>query len=368
MAVTGLGLAWLAAGTATKRQRPLRLPPPQDPARLGGLRSANTALDYEVSSAPRPRPAYDHRTYERAHGFRSAADPMAGFEERLARANGDFGRDHAGDDANDPTVKERISDAMASAKEKLMSLKTRLADAAHDSKTSARELRTYLTEGTEQMSDSTRNRVVAARQAAWDAEKKLESYARDYAGAGREFYGSQPLIGGLVAFGLGAAIGAALPRTRQEDHYLGSYRDRAMEEAERYYRSEVERLRGVAENAVEDAKRMANETLNNVVAEAKGEGSKDASNDDGSTAASGNKGTTGSASGGSTTRSTGGTSSAGSTGGTSPVGSTGGTSSVGSTGGTTGTAGTTGGNTTPGATSGTTATSFKSEGNGFKGS
>ncbi len=275
MAVTGLGLAWLAAGPATGRRRTLRLPPPKPSSRIASPARPASPSEYRAGSslspgstagrhppvAPRPIPAYDNRTYERATGFRGAADPMAGFDDRLARTGGD---------ETDPTIKERIGDAMASAKERLMSLKTRLADAAHDPKTTARELRDYLSEGTEQMSQATRERVMAARQAAWDAEKRLEAHARDYADAGREFYGSQPLIGGLVAFGLGAAIGAALPRTRQENHYLGSYRDRAVDEAERFYRSESDRLRSVAEDAVEEAKRLASETLDNVASEAKG--------------------------------------------------------------------------------------------------
>ncbi len=246
VALTGAGLAWLAAGPLQTSKRPLRLPPPAEP----GIPVRRIAA----------QPAYDHRSYPKAHGLRDAADPMAGFDERLARASGDI---------TDPTLKQRFGDAVATAKENLMSVKSKLADAANDPKAAAHDLRTYLTEGTENFTEATRERVIAARQAAWDAERRIEARARDYAATGRDYYGQQPLVGGLVAFGLGALIGAALPRTRQEDRYLGSYRDRAVDEAERFYNAEAAKLRAVADTAVEDAKRMARETLNDVKADVK---------------------------------------------------------------------------------------------------
>ena len=267
LAVAGAGLAWMMAAPSPRPQaRPLRLPAP------GATRLADVPVESSSDirathadattfrRAPQHRPAYDHRTYPKAHGLRDAEDPMAGFDERLARASGDI---------TDPTMRDRVDSAVTSAKERLMSMKSKLADAVHDPKAAAQELRTYLTEGTESMSEATRERVIAARQAAWDAERRIAARARDYADSGRDFYGSQPLIGGLVAFGLGAAIGAALPRTRQEDRYIGSYRDRALEEAERIYRAETDKLRAVAETAAQDATRMASETLDDVKAEAR---------------------------------------------------------------------------------------------------
>lgn len=44
-------------------------------------------------------------------------------------------------------------------------------------------------------------------------------------------YEDQPLIGGALAFALGAALGAALPHTRQEDEVLGETADSVKKEA-----------------------------------------------------------------------------------------------------------------------------------------
>ena len=114
------------------------------------------------------------------------------------------------------------------------------------------------------MTDAARDRVMAAREAALDAQHYVSARTRDYAATGREYYGEQPLIGGLLAFGIGAILGAALPRTRQEDAYLGAYRDRALEEAERIYHEESGKLRAMADAALDEAKDIANKKVEQV--------------------------------------------------------------------------------------------------------
>lgn len=58
----------------------------------------------------------------------------------------------------------------------------------------------------------------------------------------------QPLVGGALAFAVGAAIGAALPHTEQEDHLLGDASD-----------STKDRLKHEATDAVEHGKEVASE-------------------------------------------------------------------------------------------------------------
>ncbi|CTQ31461.1 DUF3618 domain-containing protein [Jannaschia rubra] len=251
LAVTGAGLAWLIAGPTVSRS-----------SKAGTY--DRWAATHDTSVAPRqpeppkalPKPrhqpqiAYDHREYETTPGFRHAPEPKGGFKARLDRISaqmpprpprGAGGRPYR-------TVEEHDAEEKKSLREKFK-------------------------EGTENMSESARDRLAAAREAAWNAEQRLEAVARDYAATGREAYGNQPIIAGLLAFGVGAAIGLALPRTRQEDRYLGSYRDKALAEAERIYHSEKAKLRAVAEAAAEEAKAVATETLEQVksgASEAKG--------------------------------------------------------------------------------------------------
>ena len=236
LAVTGAGLAWLMVGPARKTHEPRprsvsvpkpRRPQPRDTVDYGvatGIEDVSTRR-----SAPEPRVSYDDRTYPKATGFRSSPDTET-FESRVARAEGR---------AYDPSIRAPSSSRGSSR------IVTK-SDMGDDS------LLNRLLEGTEKMTDAARDRVIAAREAAIDAERRLEARARDYGVAGRDAYYSQPLIGALVAFGVGALAGALVPRTRVEDRHLGPARDRAMLEAERIYRSEAANLRAQAESFAED--------------------------------------------------------------------------------------------------------------------
>lgn len=215
LALTGAGFAWLVAGPA-KRTDPStpqlparRVPPPPPPVR-------------------KPQVGYDHRSYPTVGGFRDD-EPEESFDARIARAE---------TDDYDPAIR-------ASA--------TADPDGDDNAKRSAKGLLERLMEGTEMMTDTARDRVMAAREAAILAERRLEARARDYGAAGRDAFADQPLMGALVAFGVGALAGALLPRTRMEDRHLGAARDRALVEAERVYRTEVARLREQGETVVKDA-------------------------------------------------------------------------------------------------------------------
>ena len=79
------------------------------------------------------------------------------------------------------------------------------------------------------------------------------SNGRDSAG---DLFERQPLVIGALAFAVGAAIAALLPKTRTEDNYLGARRDALMDEAERIYheeRARAERALGAARSELEAA-------------------------------------------------------------------------------------------------------------------
>lgn len=296
LAVTGVGLAWLIAGPARKHARAGTYDrwkathdvdsfrenygrPREDEIEVGhrdvGHEERPHALGTSGVPAPRPRIGYDDRDYAPVAGFRSGGRRMEGFDDRLARASarrrepegpGIVERlSHGAED-----VKERVRHAFDAIRERFGSSAPAWARSSDDwmtgttSKEHGDSLRDRLKEGTEKMTDAARDRVIAAREAALDAQHYLADRTRDYASSGREYYSDQPLIGGLLAFGLGALIGAALPRTRYEDEYVGAYRDRALEEAERIYHEESERLKAVADAALNEAKSVATETLDQV--------------------------------------------------------------------------------------------------------
>ena len=74
----------------------------------------------------------------------------------------------------------------------------------------------------------------------------------------------------------GAAFGAALPRSRTEDNYMGEHSDALFSEAERIYADEREKLGKVAKAATDEAGKVLKETKANADAAADEETAADA--------------------------------------------------------------------------------------------
>jgi len=95
---------------------------------------------------------------------------------------------------------------------------------SQDEAPSAAWLRAKLTDGLDALPPGARERVVAARETALDAQEKVEAQARAAAKKSRGFLHDQPLAVGALALGFGALVGALLPSTRREDDLLGQHR------------------------------------------------------------------------------------------------------------------------------------------------
>jgi ElaB/YqjD/DUF883 family membrane-anchored ribosome-binding protein len=67
----------------------------------------------------------------------------------------------------------------------------------------------------------------------------------------------QPIIGAVVAFAAGAAIAAALPRTRQEDEMLGEAADQLRREAEHRAHQALEQGREAVSSQLSGIKEQA---------------------------------------------------------------------------------------------------------------
>ena len=153
-------------------------------------------------------------------------------------------------------------------------------DASSRSSSGDRSLRDRLSEGTDHLSDAARERVVRARAAALDAQRQARQAMHDGSDAAADMFDRQPLVVGALAFAVGAAVAALLPRTRTENSYLGARRDSLMDEAERVFHEESERARAAlksveteARAAVKDvadtAAQKAREATDEIAAEAK---------------------------------------------------------------------------------------------------
>ena len=69
----------------------------------------------------------------------------------------------------------------------------------------------------------------------------------------------QPLILGAIGLAVGAAIGAALPITETEDHFMGGPSHQLRQAATDVARQEVEGLRAVAGEAVDNIRKSASD-------------------------------------------------------------------------------------------------------------
>ncbi|SFE84668.1 Protein of unknown function [Sulfitobacter brevis] len=178
-----------------------------------------------------------------ADGARSAGSTVAGGARSAGASVADGARSAAG----------AVSGAGHSAADGARSLASSASDRAA-------ALRQRLAEGTESLSEEARNRVIAARHRAVEARQATMTYARQGRDRAADIFEEQPLIAGALAVALGAALGAALPRSRIENEYMGEHSDHLMDEAERIFNQEKNKLTKVANAAVNEAKDIARET------------------------------------------------------------------------------------------------------------
>ena len=187
-------------------------------------------------------------------------DAMSGARDAMGNA-----ADSVSDAASNAV--SSVSDATSGASDRARGLAQSASDTVQDYASSAvsraQALYDRLSEGTENLSDEARQRVMAARERALDMRDAAMDYTRQGATRARDLIEEQPLIGAAIALAVGAAVGAALPRSRMEDEYFGERSDELFHEAERIYEEEKQKLVAVAGAATDEARNIANEVRTN---------------------------------------------------------------------------------------------------------
>lgn len=128
-----------------------------------------------------------------------------------------------------------------------------------DNYTSA--LRDRISEGTHDMSDAARERVIAARKRALASASETGDYLRHGQERAQTAMQDNPLMAGALALAAGAALGAALPRTRMEDSRFGAMSERLMDEARAVYEKERAMITAGARAATDEMREMATEAV-----------------------------------------------------------------------------------------------------------
>ena len=130
--------------------------------------------------------------------------------------------------AESPSVRERADDAL-----------NRVSEEAGSARASA--VKTARTAG-ETLADATTGVRDRARQAVESGRRQAQRARRGYDYMLRE----QPLALGAIGLAVGALIAAAVPRTRQEDEWMGEARDRLAEKASEAGTEQLEKARRMA--------------------------------------------------------------------------------------------------------------------------
>ncbi len=169
----------------------------------------------------------------------------------------DQGRGHRAANTDDDTIWQKISHRAALVGDKASDLKERLSH------------------GLDDLSEEAKARVLAAREAAHDAQQASQEAMQKNTRRASDFFDDQPLVAGALAVAVGAAIGGLIPHTRLEDDTLGATSDKLYADAQALYREERDKVRAAAKVAVADVKdevRKAGEDLQDMLPEGKNVG------------------------------------------------------------------------------------------------
>jgi ElaB/YqjD/DUF883 family membrane-anchored ribosome-binding protein len=202
-------------------------------------RSRNTASVHQVKHiGPTYTPYSDRQTY----GF--AGQPRGGSYGGYRGHSGTYyygGRQgtpyYAGQGPDDE--QSRLGQATDQAGEKASQAKEQVGEFAGQAKD-------QVTEFAGQMSDQFGEYADQAQYQARRAQYQFQDMFRD-----------NPLAIGLAAFGLGAAVGLAVPETRKEDEFFGDAREGVIDRAQEMAQDTMEKVQNVMSDVSETAQQSA---------------------------------------------------------------------------------------------------------------
>ncbi len=114
------------------------------------------------------------------------------------------------------------------------------------------------------MQEKARDLAGTTRTRMSSAGRNLRDRAGDLAGRSGATYRDHPLMIGSVALLIGAALGAALPRSEREDELLGEQSDEVMQRARAVGGQALDRAKHVARRTAEAARESGEEALGRI--------------------------------------------------------------------------------------------------------
>jgi ElaB/YqjD/DUF883 family membrane-anchored ribosome-binding protein len=160
-------------------------------------------------------------------------------------------------------TKERAGEVVASAGEMVDTAREKVSDVADRTRERAGEMVDRIQERTGEMVDRVQYR---AQNVAYRAQERWDDVrytARQQVDRASDIYDrsmeENPLVVGAIAMGVGAAIGLMIPETPYEHRVMGETRDRLMDKAQVTARDLGQKVRSVADEAVDTVSETARE-------------------------------------------------------------------------------------------------------------
>jgi len=221
--LTGVGLAWLMAGSGR----------PRDEGR-----------DWEEQE----------HAYLR-HGRDRLAEPSmpsASTFRNIPDGAWPQSEDPDRDDASGEGLRERVADVASRVGEGI-------SEAVEGVRERASDLSHAAGAGLHRASETMRDAGGAVRHGAGAARRSAAGTGRDMRHGLDTLIEDQPLVAGAIAMALGAAVGGALPRSRIEDQMFGERSDRALEAARTLAKDQGAKVQATASAVVDEALNIADE-------------------------------------------------------------------------------------------------------------
>lgn len=236
LAVVGVGVAWLLMGPR-RGDRGHRAEP---------IHSQTSRWEDEGGM---PTDADDDNAWSRqADRFRAGANRTMRDLEQGARRSG-----------------SGVGSAVSSGLESVRDFAAEKAKAVSDF---TANLRSSLMHGLEDMTDTARKPIIAARERAYSARVAAERAIGQPARAAGRVVEDNPLVAAGIAMAVGAALAAALPRSRMEDELFGTESDRLMADAAQMLRDERTRAVRVMQGVGAELKDSVRDLVDDVSAHA----------------------------------------------------------------------------------------------------
>lgn len=241
--LVGIGLAWLISSNASGHAHASthdRIDDPYYPYAnigTGGLKRVSHSADdagqywseFETSAGQRYKAKADKLGNRAGHFTDQAGKMFSGFIDETGNRVSDF-RDDAGN---------MLEDARSWANHNWRDLQSAVSSGAHAVTSAARNASSGLLSGGQSLGSG--------------AQQQTDMLGRQIA----SLFDQQPLIAGALAFAAGAALGATLPHTAQEDQLIGEQGDKLRREAGKAAANLYERGKEEAAGLYEDVSEKA---------------------------------------------------------------------------------------------------------------